>query len=118
MAKAPRSWLPRSQGFNARGRLKVHHRRPVFRCRGAGSRQRLSNLCPDDERRGRRSGKCDSGQAGAKEDKTGNGHSEETVRSEFFTHGTPPIVSPWSNETTVPPHSQKNFHPTPNFGPG
>jgi hypothetical protein len=35
-------------------------------------------------------GKCDSEQARAKQDKTGNGHSEETVRSEFFTHGTPP----------------------------
>jgi hypothetical protein len=95
MAKAPRSWSPRSQGFNARGPLKVHHRHPVFR----------------------RSGKCDSGQARAKQDKTGNGHSEEAVRSEFFTHGAPPIVSPCSNGTTVAPHSQKNFHPTPNFDP-
>jgi hypothetical protein len=48
----------------------------------------------DDERRGRkhRLGQCDSDQARAKQDKTGNGHSEETVRSEFFTHGTPPIA--------------------------
>jgi len=28
-------------------------------------------------------------QARAKQDKTGNGHSQETVRSEFFTHGAP-----------------------------
>jgi hypothetical protein len=35
---------------------------------------------------------CDSEQAGAKQDKTGNDHSEETVRSEFFTHGTPPTA--------------------------
>jgi hypothetical protein len=35
-------------------------------------------------------GKCDSEQARAKQDKTGNGHSQETVRSEFFTHGAPP----------------------------
>jgi hypothetical protein len=33
--------------------------------------------------------KCDSEQARAKQGKTGHGHSEETVRSEFFTHGTP-----------------------------
>jgi hypothetical protein len=37
-------------------------------------------------------GKCHSEQARAKQDKTGNGHSEETVRSEFFTHGTPPAA--------------------------
>ena len=49
---------------------------------------------PDNERRGRRArlAKCDSEQASAKQDETGNGHSEETVRSEFFTHGTPPIA--------------------------
>jgi hypothetical protein len=37
-------------------------------------------------------GKCDGEQAGAQQDKTSNGHSEETVRGEFFTHGTPPIA--------------------------
>jgi hypothetical protein len=50
--------------------------------------------------------KCDTEQARAKQarakqDKTGNGHSEETVRSEFFTHGTPRlIVRPRLNRTT------------------
>jgi hypothetical protein len=44
----------------------------------------------DDERQGRRLGKCESDQAGAKQDNTGNGHSEEAVRSEFITHSTPP----------------------------
>src|SRR6266436_8273169 len=40
-----------------------------------------------------RLGKCDSEQARAEEAKTGNGYSEETVRSEFFTcHGTPPTA--------------------------
>jgi hypothetical protein len=45
-------------------------------------------------RRGRkhRSGKCDCQQAGAKQDKSGNGHREETVRSDFFAHGTPPTA--------------------------
>ena len=43
-------------------------------------------MCPH------RLGKCDSEQARAKQDKTGNGHCEETVRSEFFTHGTPPTA--------------------------
>jgi hypothetical protein len=38
------------------------------------------------------SGKCDSDQARAEQEKTCNGHSEETVRGEFFTHGTPPIA--------------------------
>ena len=37
-------------------------------------------------------GKCDTEQARAKQDKTGNGHSEETVGSEFFTHGTPRLI--------------------------
>jgi hypothetical protein len=37
-------------------------------------------------------GKCDSDQARAQQYKTCNGHSEETVRGEFFTHGTPPIA--------------------------
>jgi hypothetical protein len=37
-------------------------------------------------------GKCHSDQARAQQDKTCNGHSEETVRGEFFTHGTPPIA--------------------------
>jgi hypothetical protein len=40
----------------------------------------------------KRLGKCDSQQARAKQDKTGNGHCEETVRSKFFTHGTPPTA--------------------------
>jgi hypothetical protein len=37
-------------------------------------------------------GKCDADQAGAKQRKTGNGHSEETLGSEFFTHGTPRLI--------------------------
>jgi hypothetical protein len=35
-----------------------------------------------------RLGKCESEQARAKQRNAGNGHGEETVRSEFFTHGT------------------------------
>jgi hypothetical protein len=38
------------------------------------------------------SGEGEGDQAGAKQHKTGNGHSEETVGSEFFTHGTPPFA--------------------------
>jgi hypothetical protein len=49
---------------------------------------------------------CESDQARAKQDKTRNGHGEETVRSEFFTHGTLPIVRPCSNGTTAPLHSE------------
>src|SRR6266851_4531553 len=59
------------------------------------------------------SGKCDSEQARAKQNETGNGHGEETVRSEFIAHhGTPPNRSgmrPCSNRTTVTLHSQKDF---------
>jgi len=53
---------------------------------------------PNQVRRGRqhRSGKCDRQQAGAKQDKTCNGHCEETVRSEFFAHGTPPTA--WKSD--------------------
>jgi hypothetical protein len=36
--------------------------------------------------------KCDSDQARAQQDKTCNGHGEETIRGEFFTHGAPPIA--------------------------
>ena len=39
-----------------------------------------------------RSGKCNGDQARAKQDKTGHGHCEETVRSEFITHGTSPFA--------------------------
>jgi hypothetical protein len=39
-----------------------------------------------------RLGKCDSEQASAEQDKTANGHSEETARNEFFAHGTPPTA--------------------------
>lgn len=50
-------------------------------------------------------GKCDSEQAGAEEEKTGNGYSEETVRNEFFAcHGT--LLSlgnaGWHLQSTVP----------------
>jgi hypothetical protein len=65
-----------------------------------------------------RLGKRESDQARAKQHQTGNGHSEETVRSEFITHGRPPIVRPCSNGTTVPSHSQKDSLPTSNFDPG
>jgi hypothetical protein len=60
------------------------------------------------ERGKHRLGKCDSNQARAKQDKTGDGHRKETVRSEFITHGTP-IARPCSNRTTVMLHSQKDF---------
>ena len=65
-----------------------------------------------------RLGKRESDQARAKQHKTGNGHSEETVRSEFITHGIPPIVRRCSNGTTVPSHSQKDSLPTSNFDAG
>jgi hypothetical protein len=57
-------------------------------------------------------------EAGAKQDKAGNGHSEEAVGSEFFTHGSPPVVCPCPNNTTVALHSQKNFRPRRYFDPG
>jgi hypothetical protein len=38
--------------------------------------------------------KYESDQAIAKQDKTGHGHHEETVRSKFFAHGAPPFASP------------------------
>jgi len=62
-------------------------------------------------------GKCDSDQARKQQDNTCNGDSEETVRGEFFTHGTPPIAREcWlpsrpascSKRTTVTPHSQRD----------
>jgi hypothetical protein len=64
----------------------------------------------------RRLRKCESDQARAKQDETRNGHGEEAVRSKFFTHGTPPIVSPCSNRTTTALHSQSILRPHCQFG--
>jgi len=72
----------------------------------AGSRRRVFSI-------GHRLGNYECDQARAKQDETGHGHSEETVRSEFFTHGTPPVACPCSNGTTVPLHSQKDSLPDP-----
>jgi hypothetical protein len=41
-----------------------------------------------------RSGKRESDQSRAKQHKTHNGHSEETVRSKLLTHGAPPNRAP------------------------
>jgi hypothetical protein len=61
--------------------------------RASGEPYRLRRCCQSSRRwRKHRSGKCDSQQARAKHDKTGNGHREKTVRSEFFAHGTPPTA--------------------------
>ena len=38
--------------------------------------------------------KCESNQPGAKQDDTCHGHSEKALRSEFITHGTPPVRAP------------------------
>jgi hypothetical protein len=59
----------------------------------------------DEARRNYRLAKCKSDQAGAKQDETGHDHSDEVFGNEFITHGTPPIVRPCSNGTTVPLHS-------------
>src|SRR5439155_4119604 len=59
----------------------------------------------------RRLGESQSDQARAKQDKAANRHGEETLRSEFVTHGAPPIARPCSNRTTVPSRSQKDSAP-------
>jgi hypothetical protein len=66
-------------------------------------------------------------QARAKQNWTGNGHNEETERSEFITHGTRPrsrmlvtvssIPRLCSNRTTATLHSQKIFLSTSDFEP-
>jgi len=53
----------------------------------ARARQICDRDVADDAQRGRRSGNCERDQARAKQDKAGHGHGEETVGSEFFTHG-------------------------------
>jgi hypothetical protein len=63
-------------------------------------------------------GNCESDQASAKQDNAGNGQSEEAVRSKFFTHGTPPVVCPGAEPTTVPLHSQRLLSHESNFDPG
>jgi hypothetical protein len=61
-----------------------------------------------------RSGKCDADQAGAKQRKTGNGHSEETLGSEFFTHGTPRLIVRPRFEQNAPHFAQsKGFRAVP-----
>jgi hypothetical protein len=57
----------------------------------------------------RQSGNRQSDKARAEQDKAGNGHSEKTAGSEFFTHGTPPIQRPRPDENAGSLHSQKNF---------
>jgi hypothetical protein len=99
-------------------RLAIHaHRRP------SRTRQRVWPSAPASSGRGEaqkhRSGKGDRDQAGAKQDKAGNGHSEETVRCEFFTHGPPPQVrAPARRGRHVPPPSQKESSPDSRFRPG
>jgi hypothetical protein len=65
-----------------------------------------------------RLGECESDQARAKQDKTCNGHSEKAFGNEFIPHGTPAIVCPYSNGTTVSLHSQRDSVPQPQFDPG
>src|ERR1700681_4369920 len=43
-------------------------------------------------RQGCRLDKCEREQTGAKQRKASNCHGEETVRSKFFTHGTPTVL--------------------------
>ncbi len=57
------------------------------------------------------SGNRESDQAGAKHDNADNGHGEEAVRSEFFTHGTPPVACPCAMERP-PPRTVKDLSPT------
>ena len=69
--------------------------------------------------RDRGSGNYESDQARAKQDKTGNGHSEETVRSEFIAHGTPPTVCAPARTERLPLCTVKGFpFQTPSFDPG
>jgi hypothetical protein len=61
-------------------------------------------------------GKRESDQTRAKQHKTGNGHGEETFRSEFFTHGTPPIVCAPARTGRLSCRTVKGFpSPAPNF---
>jgi hypothetical protein len=90
---------------------------PGWRGRRSAPTQSVSRTS-GDARQSRGSADGERDKAGAKQDKAGHGHSEETVGSEFFTHGSPPLVRPCPDNTTVPLHSQKNFWSTRNFAPG
>jgi hypothetical protein len=59
----------------------------------------------------------ESDQARAKQDEASNGHSEETVRSEFFAHCTPAYMRPCLDRTTCPVAQSKGFPPGAQFGP-
>jgi hypothetical protein len=61
---------------------------PAFLKRSSEANRTLEFANP----RPHRLGKCDSEQASAEQDKTGNRHSQETVGNEFFAHGTPPTA--------------------------
>ena len=63
-------------------------------------------------------GNRESDQAGAKQDNAGNGYSKETVRSEFFTHGAPPIAPLLKEDGHVPSHCQKESFRRPNLETG
>jgi hypothetical protein len=51
----------------------------------------------------------ESDKAGAQQDKAGNGYSEEAVGSEFFTHGSPPVVCPCPTQHDRPDAQSKKF---------
>ena len=68
---------------NASTRLKVLSHAEVLIWTGRGAQHGLV--------------KCESDQARTEQEKTGQGHREETARREFFAHGAPPLVR--SNRT-------------------
>jgi hypothetical protein len=52
---------------------------------------------------------CESDQARAEQKKAANGHSEETVRSEFFAHGTPPFASRLKQSSEIQSGNEAEF---------
>jgi hypothetical protein len=65
------------------------------------------------------SGKCDSDQARAKQDKTSNCHREEAVGSEFVMHGTPPMSRAAARKERLSRCTVKKiFLPDASLGPG
>jgi hypothetical protein len=96
---------PGIKDLNARRPLKVH---PIWRLAAPASQAAAGIVRPKIagesrahqrpsqswRRRGCTLDHCESDQARTEQDKAGDGHSQETVRSEFFAHGTPPFASP------------------------
>jgi hypothetical protein len=108
----PEKWFRDCVGMVSSGRPSGW--RYGWKARPSRLNQRAAH--PGDARRSRGSADGERDKAGAKQDKAGHGHCEETVGSEFFTHGSPPVVCPWLERNDCRLAQSKGFPSGAPFG--